>query len=77
MTFEAAWRPHQLHCLWHEARVLCRQQMVDAIFRRYGFMGVQVQIQAVLTLYCQGRLRLPQLSIVCRSTRCCQEHKAA
>ena len=33
--------------------------MVDAMFRRYGFAGVQVQIQAVLTLYSQGRLLVP------------------
>ena len=32
----------------------CREKMVDAMFRRYGFSGVQVQIQAVLTLYSQG-----------------------
>ena len=30
--------------------------MVDTMFRRYGFAGVQVQIQAVLTLYSQGGL---------------------
>ena len=30
--------------------------MVQTMFQRYGFAGVQVQIQAVLTLYSQGRL---------------------
>ena len=36
--------------------------MVDTMFRRYGFAGVQVQIQAVLTLYSQGELScLPTL----------------
>lgn len=30
--------------------------MVQTMFERYGFAGVQVQIQAVLTLYSQGRL---------------------
>ena len=30
--------------------------MVDAMFWRFGFAGVQVQIQAVLTLYSQGEM---------------------
>ena len=63
-------RRRQLHRSRHEAHVLCRQQMVDAMFRRYGFAGVQVQIQAVLTLYSQGGL-YGSISIArCRSTRC-------
>ncbi len=33
-----------------------RERMVQIMFQRYGFAGVQVQIQAVLTLYSQGRL---------------------
>ena len=33
-----------------------RERMVQTMFQRYGFAGVQVQIQAVLTLYSQGRL---------------------
>ncbi|CAL5225629.1 g8484 [Coccomyxa viridis] len=33
-----------------------RERMVDTMFRKYGFAGVQVQIQAVLTLYSQGKM---------------------
>lgn len=39
--------------------------MVNTMFQKYGFAGVQVQIQAVLTLYSQGKkkiaCRLPNL----------------
>ena len=63
-------RPHQLHCSQRGAHVLRRRQMVDAMFRRYGFAGVQVQIQAVLTLYSQGGLWLPPHNMICCSTRC-------
>ena len=34
----------------------CREKMVDTMFQRYGFAGVQVQIQAVLSLYSQGKI---------------------
>ena len=45
-----------LDCRAHSGRHVCRERMVDTMFRRYGFAGVQVQIQAVLTLYSQGAL---------------------
>jgi len=32
-----------------------REQMVECMFEEYGFQGVYVAIQAVLTLYAQGR----------------------
>ena len=60
----------QLQCSRHDVHVLRRRQMVDAMFRRYGFAGVQVQIQAVLTLYSQGGLWLPQHIVICCSTKC-------
>ena len=63
-------RQRQLQCSRHDAHVLRRRQMVDAMFRRYGFAGVQVQIQAVLTLYSQGGLWLPQHIVICCSTKC-------
>ena len=31
-----------------------RRRLVQVMFERYGFAGVQVQVQAVLTLYAQG-----------------------
>lgn len=31
-----------------------RERMVDVMFQRYGFSGVYVAVQAVLTLYAQG-----------------------
>ena len=61
-------RQRQLHCSRREAHVLHRRQMVDAMFRRYNFAGVQVQIQAVLTLYSQGGLQLLWQDAVCCST---------
>jgi len=42
--------------------------MVDAMFRRYGFAGVQVQIQAVLTLYSQGGQIFPPASSDARTS---------
>lgn len=34
-----------------------RQRMCQVMFEEYGFQGVYVAIQAVLTLYAQGQLR--------------------
>ena len=31
-----------------------RRRLMQVMFERYGFAGVQVQVQAVLTLYAQG-----------------------
>jgi actin-related protein 2 len=31
-----------------------RRRLIDTMLGRYGFAGVQVQVQAVLTLYAQG-----------------------
>lgn len=36
-----------------------RQRMAEVMFEEYGFGGVYVAIQAVLTLYAQGMLRDP------------------
>lgn len=36
-----------------------REKMVEVMFEEYGFQGVYVAIQAVLTLYAQGELTLP------------------
>lgn len=36
-----------------------RQRMSEVMFEEYGFGGVYVAIQAVLTLYAQGKLRIP------------------
>ncbi len=36
-----------------------RKEMVRMMFEDYGFQGVYVAIQAVLTLYAQGKLSLP------------------
>jgi actin-related protein 2 len=33
-----------------------REKMVEVMFEEYGFQGVYVAIQAVLTLYAQGKL---------------------
>ena len=36
-----------------------RRRLVDTMLGRYGFAGVQVQVQAVLTLYAQGAPHTP------------------
>ena len=42
-----------------------REKMVEVMFEKYGFNGVYVAIQAVLTLYAQGtRYFAPRLSVV-------------
>jgi actin-related protein 2 len=35
-----------------------RQRMVETMFEKYQFEGVHVAIQAVLTLYAQGKIRV-------------------
>ena len=37
-----------------------RQKMCEVMFEEYGFGGVYVAIQAVLTLYAQGELSTPR-----------------
>jgi actin-related protein 2 len=39
-----------------------RQKMAEVMFEEYGFGGVYVAIQAVLTLYAQGELHLALVS---------------
>ena len=41
-----------------------RQRLVQVMFERYGFASVQVQVQAVLTLYAQGACVLAELCIM-------------
>ena len=42
-----------------------RQRMAQVMFEEYGFQGVYVAIQAVLTLYAQGASYFFQLFIQC------------
>ncbi len=35
-----------------------REKMVEIMFERYGFQGVYIAIQAVMTLYAQGKFSL-------------------
>lgn len=55
-----------------------RQRMCQVMFEEYGFQGVYVAIQAVLTLYAQGALSRKRCSVyrnadvpVCRSHNWC------
>lgn len=45
-----------------------RQRMCQVMFEEYGFGGVYVAIQAVLTLYAQGALQEFRVSLTCLST---------
>lgn len=48
-----------------------RQKMCEVMFEEYGFGGVYVAIQAVLTLYAQGEFDtlFPRLSVLIQSSR--------
>jgi actin-related protein 2 len=40
-----------------------REKMVEVMFEKYGFEGCYIAIQAVLTLYAQGRPGFPERSL--------------
>lgn len=40
-----------------------RERMAQIMFESYGFQGVYVAVQAVLTLYAQGKLALPSFTL--------------
>jgi actin-related protein 2 len=42
-----------------------RQKMLEVMFEKYNFAGAHVQVQAVLTLYAQGKLKVTPAPSVC------------